>query len=367
MSIDTISRPSLHSNEHQLASNNWQHGEVELLCVEKWQETHDVFSYRFQGIEPVKFQFKPGQFLTFNMDIDGKKTYRSYTISSSPSRPYSIVVTVKCIEGGRVSNYFAQSLNVGDTINASGPDGVFNLVDIKADKYLFLSAGSGITPMFSMSRWLTDTQVGADIAFLNCAKSPEDLIFRTELDTIRFNNSAFNLSYILESGADQLPLGLSCGEGRINAEQLTRLVQDYKERTIFVCGPEAFMKGVESLLESLNFDMNRYHDESFGTESFEVGETTISEVENTESDFMLRIGDIARAMGQNETLLEGIEAEGLPIIAACRAGVCGACKCRVIEGKTESISEITLTPDEIAQGYVLACSTKLKSDVLLQL
>ena len=367
MSIDTIYQPSLHNHERQLASNDWQHGQVELQCVEKWQETRDVFSYRFQGIEPVKFQFKPGQFLTFNMDIDGKKTYRSYTISSSPSRPYSIVVTVKCIEGGRVSNYLAESLNVGDTINASGPDGVFNLVDIKADKYLFLSAGSGITPMFSMSRWLTDTQVGADIAFLNCAKSPEDLIFRTELDTISFNNSAFNLSYILESGAELLPQGLSCGEGRINAEQLGRLVADYKQRTIFVCGPEPFMKGVESLLESLNFDMSRYHYESFGTGSSQVDARVITEVDNTATGFMLRIGDNSRAMGQNETLLEGIEAEGLPIIAACRAGVCGACKCKVIEGETESSSEMTLTPDEIAQGYVLACSTKLKSDVLLQL
>lgn len=367
MSIDTISHPSRHNHERQLASNDWQHGQVALLCVDKWQETHDVFSYRFQGIEPVKFQFKPGQFLTFSMDIDGNKTYRSYTISSSPSRPYSIVVTVKCIEGGRVSNYLAESLNVGDTINASGPDGVFNLVDIKADKYLFLSAGSGITPMFSMSLWLTDTQVGADIAFLNCAKSPEDMIFRTELDTIRFNHSAFNLSYILESGAERLPQGLSCGEGRINAELLARLVEDYKDRTIFVCGPEPFMQGVESLLESLNFDMSRYHYESFGTESSGHDKTVITEVENAATGFMLRIGEHSRAMGQDETLLEGIEAEGLSIIAACRAGVCGACKCKVVEGETESSSEMTLTLDEIAQGYVLACSTKLTSDVLLQL
>ena len=127
------------------------------------------------------------------------------------------------------------------------------------------------------------------------------------------------------------------------------------------------MKGVESLLESLNFDMSRYHYESFGTGSSQVDARVITEVDNTATGFMLRIGDNSRAMGQNETLLEGIEAEGLPIIAACRAGVCGACKCKVIEGETESSSEMTLTPDEIAQGYVLACSTKLKSDVLLQL
>ncbi len=82
---------------------------------------------------------------------------------------------------------------------------------------------------------------------------------------------------------------------------------------------------------------------------------------------MLSIGDRQRALSPEQSLLEGIEAEGLPIIAACRSGVCGACKCQVVEGETESSSQMSLTPDEIEQGFVLACSTKLKSDVTLVL
>ncbi|WP_299794024.1 hybrid-cluster NAD(P)-dependent oxidoreductase [uncultured Shewanella sp.] len=364
MSIDLIS--PTHCDEQQLNSPTWQHGEVTLLCVEKWQETHDVFSFRFQGTEPVKFQFKPGQFLTFKSEIDGKQVYRSYTISSSPSRPYSIVVTVKQIEGGLFSNHLVQSLDVGGTITASGPDGVFNLIDIKADKYLFLSAGSGVTPMYSMSRWLTDTQVGADIAFLHCAKSPEDLIFRTELDTINYNNQSFKLSYILESGVENMPESFEGATGRISADSLKKLVADYHDRTIFVCGPEPFMVGVKSLLESLDFDMQRYHQESFGGASVTTPEN-VTASDGGQGSFMLKIRDRERAMEADQTLLEGIEAEGLPIIAACRSGVCGACKCQVLEGETESSSQMTLTADEIEQGYVLACSTKLKSDISLAL
>ena len=363
MTTDTISKP--YSDELQLTSPSWQHGEVELLCVEKWHETHDVISFRFQGAQPVKFQFKPGQFLTFKTEIDGQLTYRSYTISSSPSRPYSIVVTIKRIEGGVVSNHLADSLNVGDTITATGPDGVFNLVDIKADRFLFLSAGSGITPMYSMSRWLTDTQVGADIAFLHCAKSPEDLIFKSDLDRISLNNPAFKLSLILESGADQIESTLACESGRINAGKLQSLVEDFHQRTIFVCGPEPFMNGVKSLLEEIGFDMSMYHQESFGGAAVtsEAAPGAVSE----QTDFMLSIGERRRSMSQEQSLLEGIEAEGLPIIAACRSGVCGACKCQVLEGETESSSQMTLTADEIAQGYVLACSTKMKSDISLAL
>lgn len=367
MTTDTISKR--YSDELQLTSPSWQHGDVELLCVEKWHETHDVISFRFQGAQPVKFQFKPGQFLTFKTEIEGELTYRSYTISSSPSRPYSIVVTVKRIEGGLVSNHLAESLNVGDTIIATGPDGVFNLVDIKADKFLFLSAGCGITPMYSMSRWLTDTQIGADIAFLHCAKSPEDLIFKSDLERMNQNNPAFKLSLILESGVEQLMNTFACESGRVNANNLQSLVEDFHQRTIFVCGPEPFMDGVKSLLEGIGFDMTMHHQESFGGLAIISNEEQGGSMEGAavQNNFMLSIGDIAREMSADNTLLEGIEAEGLPIIAACRSGVCGACKCQVLEGDTESSSHMALTPDEIEQGYVLACSTKLKSDVRLAL
>ena len=367
MSTDTLSNPD--TDELQLTSPSWQRGEVELLCVEKWHETHDVISFRFQGKSPVKFQFKPGQFLTFMLEINGALTHRSYTISSSPSRPYSIVVTIKRIEGGLVSNYLAESLKIGDTIMATGPDGVFNLVDITARKFLFLSAGSGITPMYSMTRWLTDTKVGADIAFLHCAKSPEDCIFKNDLDKINQNNPKLSLRYILESGIERLPVGQVCREGRVNGDNLAELVSDFKDRTVFVCGPAPFMSGVQALLSELGFDMSQYHQESFGDSIVGgTGNVALPSVELSEEDgFMLSIDDRQRVLTSDQSLLEGIEAEGLPIIAACRSGVCGACKCQVIKGETESSSQMSLTPDEIAQGFVLACSTKLRSDVTLVL
>lgn len=365
MNLDTPSK--LDMDELQLTSPTWLHGEVELLCVDKWHETHDVVSFRFQGKSPVKFQFKPGQFLTFMLEINGAVIHRSYTISSSPSRPYSIVVTVKRIEAGVVSNYLAESLQVGDTVMATGPDGVFNLVDIPATKYLLLSAGSGITPMYSMTRWLTDTQVGADIAFLHCAKSMRDLIFKEALDKIALNNSCFDLSYILESDVEKLTAEYSCRAGRINGQYLSELVSDFQDRTIFVCGPAPFMSGVRAVLSELGFDMSQYHQESFGDGIVQTTSTaTLAQAPESKS-FMLSIGDRQRALSPEQSLLEGIEAEGLPIIAACRSGVCGACKCQVVEGETESSSQMSLTPDEIEQGFVLACSTKLKSDITLVL
>ncbi|ABZ75673.1 Oxidoreductase FAD-binding domain protein [Shewanella halifaxensis HAW-EB4] len=356
------------STVESFSAEQWQSGEHQLVCVEKWNETHDVISFRFRGTTPVKFHFKPGQFLTLLLEIDGEKIARSYTISSSPSRPYSIVLTIKRIEGGKVSNYLADNLAVGHMVRALGPEGVFNLLDIQADKYLFLSAGCGITPMYSMSRWLTDTEIGADISFLHSAKSSEDLIFKDSLAQMAQRNAQFNLNYILEQLTCEADVHIDSRAGRLTAEKLERLVPDFRSRTVFVCGPEPYMQAVKALLESLEFDMTQFHQESFGSFKGDMGELAAAKDDSAKaSGFMLNIGERRRALSAEQTVLDGIEAEGLPIIAACRSGVCGACKCKVIEGDIESTSQMALTPDEVAQGYVLACSTRLKSDVTLEL
>ncbi|QYJ85286.1 hybrid-cluster NAD(P)-dependent oxidoreductase [Shewanella mesophila] len=348
-------------NSQQYHSETWQRGEVRLTCVERWQETHDVTSFRFQGEKSVKFHFKPGQFITLMLNINGNAVARSYTLSSSPSRPYSIVVTIKRIEGGVASNYLVDHLQPGHSITARGPDGVFNLVDIEADKYLFLSAGSGITPMYSMSRWLTDTQIGSNIAFFHSAKSPQDLIFHQSLQQLAQRHEHFSLNYCLEEGDIN---DMDSYQGRISLVSLASAVADYKERTIFVCGPAPYMQAVKTMLEQAGFDMTRYHQESFGDAPMTVSQPASV---TASAQFMLHIGDVKTPLFAEQTVLEGIEAEGLPIIAACRSGVCGACKCKVVSGETESSSQMTLTAEDIASGYILACSTKIKSNVNIAL
>lgn len=357
-----------------LAADNWQRGEVTLRCVEKWHETHDVVSFRFQGIEPVKFNYKPGQFITFKLEIDTQPIYRSYTIASSPSRPYSLIVTIKQIEGGLVSNYLANELNVNDEVTVVGPDGAFNLIDVQADKYLFLSAGSGVTPMHSMSRWLCDTTVGSDIAFVHSARSAEDIIFAETMATMAARCDSLALSYVLEDdSAKQQVIArdpkIQCTSGRLDIAKLAALVPDYQTRTVFICGPEPYMAAVKSMLQQAQFNMANFYQESFAAAPKTVSKKVLlsSSEHAAAGGFMLNIAGKVFPLGSDQTLLEGIESEGLPIIAACRNGVCGACKCQVTKGSVATSSTATLTADEIAAGFVLACSTTISSDVSLTL
>ncbi|WP_254071094.1 hybrid-cluster NAD(P)-dependent oxidoreductase [Shewanella xiamenensis] len=348
----------------------------QLVCVERWNETADVVSFRFQAGEPMKFDYKPGQFMTLVLDINGEQACRSYTLSSTPSRPYSLMLTIKRVEGGLVSNYLIDHLQPGQMVRVLPPTGQFNLFDISAQKYLFLSAGCGITPMYSMSRYLTDTQMNADIAFVHSARTQADIIFKTSLETMATRHRDFKLRYIVENVTTDTVWHTEetlHDIGRLSANNLRDLVPDFAERTVFLCGPEPYMQAVKMILTKLNFDMSKLYHESFAS-AVKEAQSRVKQAEmqsanqvNASASFMLSIGDKKRALTAEQTLLEGIEAEGLPIIAACRSGVCGACKCQVLEGETESTSSMTLTPADIEAGYVLACSTKLKSDVTLSL
>ncbi|QUN04927.1 hybrid-cluster NAD(P)-dependent oxidoreductase [Shewanella yunxiaonensis] len=347
--------------QHFIA-NDWQTGELRLICTARWQETTDVVSFRFRAAEPIKFRFKPGQFITFHLEIGDSLFHRSYTISSSPSRPHSLTVTIKRVEGGKVSNYLLDNLQPGHSLLASGPYGDFNLIDIPAERYLFLSAGCGITPVYSMTRYLTDTLgPDADICFIHSARTAADTIYRDSLHAIAEHYAGFSLGVLVQH---ELVLPQSeRGQwlsGYLDAERLLQLAPDFLDRTVFVCGPERFMNACKSLFEALGFDMSRYHQESFG---MEVSPSLKAAV----GSYSLQVDGNETSLDGTQTLLEGIEALQLPIIAACRSGVCGACKCRVVEGDVASDSQQTLTADEIASGMVLACSSRPLSDIKLAL
>lgn len=359
----TISAQTLDAATAHFVAEDWQSGQLRLICTARWQETPDVVSFRFRAAEPLKFRFKPGQFITFQLAIGDEILHRSYTISSSPSRPHSLMVTIKRVSGGKVSNYLLDNLQPGHSLLAMGPFGEFNLIDIPAPRYLFLSAGCGITPMYSMTRYLTDT-LGpeADICFIHSAKTQDDVIYRDSLQAMAKHYGGLSLGILLQH--ESTPSLLAADgwfQGYLDEPLLRQLAPDFHDRTVYVCGPERFMKACKSLFDSLGFDMVRYHQENFGMV------TPAPSADATTALYSLSVAEQSTQLRAEQSLLEGIEAMQLPIIAACRSGVCGACKCRVVEGEVVSSSQQTLTAEEIAAGMVLACSSRPLSDVKLLL
>lgn len=350
----------------------WSNGRHLVRCVKVIPETHDVTTFTFSMNEPVMFFFKPGQFVTLELEIAGERVMRSYTISSSPSIPYSFSITVKRVPGGVVSNWLHDHLKSGDQVAVHGPVGNFNCMDFPAEKVLLLSGGVGITPVMSMARWWFNTDSEVDMVFAHSARSPRDIIYAKELEYMSTRIDNFKMHLICE----QTNIGESWGgyRGYLNKHMLSFIAPDFLEREVFCCGPEPYMKAVRKLLEESGFDMTRYHEESFGeTPVKDVKQAEIhadqAEAEEPKALVTLRIPeqDIVHSVELGSTLNEAAAEAGVNISKACGLGICGACRVKVVNGEFDMNHNGGITDEEIAQGYVLSCCTRVKSDIELEI
>ncbi|HXZ14895.1 MAG TPA: FAD-binding oxidoreductase, partial [Roseiarcus sp.] len=240
----------------------WDPDADDALIV-RWirQETADVKTFVLAPAAPTRFAYEPGQFMTFEFEIDGALISRCYTLSSSPTRPDAISITVKRVPGGPVSNYLHDRVKPGAALRAVGPMGDFTCARRPGQKYLFLSGGSGATPVMSMARSHFDLATGADIVFLHSARTPADIIFRRELEHMAARETAFRIAAMCEADAPFEPWhGL---RGRLSRAHLEAVAPDFMQREIYVCGPRPYMAGVRDLLREAGYDMGRHHEESF--------------------------------------------------------------------------------------------------------
>ncbi len=239
--------------------------EETLVCCHVRQETHDVKSFFFHSPEGRAFVFEPGQFITLELEIEGETINRCYTISSSPARPHTLSITVKRVPGGKVSNWLHDTVRPGTQIRVLGPAGEFTCARHPARKYLFLSAGSGITPLMSMSRAHHDLGDDRDIVFVHSSRTPDDIIFSRELELIASNHANFRTAFVCERVGPRTSWpGVT---GFLSLPLLKLIAPDFMDREIFTCGPAPYMKAVRDLLEEAGFDRRRYHEESFSFET----------------------------------------------------------------------------------------------------
>ena len=362
----TLNRPATvapHLAENIAEERMWRTGKLKLRCVQIVDETHDVKTFRFVAIPAKLFVYKPGQFMTLEVQVEGQIIRRSYTISASPSRPLVISVTVKRVTGGTISNWLHDNLKVGDMLFADGPHGKFSCIDDENDKFLFISGGSGVTPVMSMSRWLADTSHGADMRFLHFARSPIDLIFEHELRLMAHNTPNFRPEFIvsrIEPGTEW-----SGRTGRISAEMLVEACPDLHARSIYVCGPAPFMEATQKLFEGLGFDMERFHLESFG------GVPRDPKLAAADADVVSKVtfaaSQIVVDCRGSDYILDLAIAANVPVSFSCRAGQCGTCKAILLKGDVVQDNTDGLTATDTKEGFILSCQARPKGEVVVDL
>lgn len=356
--------------------SRWVGGEaVKLMCCQTRQETHDVKSFFFYDPSGCGFSFEPGQFITLSVNVAGNKVSRCYTISSPPTRPHTISITVKRAPGGVVSNWLHDNLHAGDLIEVFGPAGSFTAATYPAKKSLYLSAGSGITPLMSMARTAYELGLDSDIVFLHSARTPLDLIFRPELELMQTAMPGFRLVYICDQPDGNATWnGLT---GRLSPQVLRQAVPDFLEREVFVCGPAGYMASIRSMLEDAQYDMQHYHQESFEIETLTTENENllfkknsdpkpVSPDSTTYSVYFARSNKTV-TMTSLETLLSAAKKAGIVAPSSCRQGMCGTCKVRLVQGTVEMHHNGGIRQREIDKGDRLMCCSRPTSDLMIEL
>ncbi|AXK36746.1 hybrid-cluster NAD(P)-dependent oxidoreductase [Streptomyces armeniacus] len=345
-------------------------GDGTLVCRRIHDVTADVKTFVFEPAEPRLFRHDPGQFLTLALDIGGLRVERCYTISSAPTRPDLITITVKRVPGGLVSNWLHDRLAPGGTVWATGPLGRFSFTWHPAPAYLFLSAGSGVTPLMSMTRTLYDLAHPVDVVFVHSARSFDDVIFRQELDFIAATASHIRVRHVLDDRGEQL-----------DARTLREAAPDFADREVFTCGPAGYMAAVRRMLTAEGCDMSRYHEESFDFGQLpaagpvpDADAETDAEAEpetepgtGTGTGFKVELARSGRTIecDAETPVLAAAARAGITLPASCAQGICGTCKTTLLEGSVDMRHGGGIRPREIADNKILLCCAKPRGDLVV--
>ncbi|MCG7575102.1 hybrid-cluster NAD(P)-dependent oxidoreductase [Phaeobacter sp. CNT1-3] len=337
----------------------WQDSEM-LECVSVVPEVPNTASFSFKAPSGALFSYDAGQFLTLEIPAPGQPggvVHRTYTISSSPSRPRTITITAKAQADSIGTRWMLDNLQPGMRMKAIGPAGLFTDAASKADKFLFISAGSGITPMMSMTTCMYDEGQDLDVVFINCAKRPSEIIFRQRLEQMASRVPGIDLKFVVEEPDRYSPW--TGYQGQFNQLMLGLMAPDYLEREVYCCGPEPFMTAVREALAGLGFDMDNYHQESFGApvetaaEQPELDDVIPDDATSAEIHFAT--SGVTAKVAETDTVLAAARGAGLNIPSGCTFGVCGTCKVKKTAGEVHMVHNGGISEDDIEAGYILAC------------
>jgi ferredoxin-NADP reductase len=312
-------------------------------------QTPDSKTLRFIVPNDRKLNARPGQFLTFSFLFDGKKVIRSYSICSSPARTGYVEITTKRVSQGCVSVFLNDRASVGMTVEANGAFGHFYFDESKHQNVVLLAAGSGITPMMAMLRYMDDLCLETTVTLLYCVRTSNDIMFHGELEELQARLKNFQYHLLLSQPHSEW----SGPRGHVSREFVENTVKEPASSDFFLCGPPPFMKASRGILAGLGVKPERIRQESFGSSAAKSAQPDSLAEPGLPVEFV-RSGKTC-LVRSGQTLLEAAEEHGVGIPSSCRQGQCGTCKTKLLGGNVRMDAEEGLDPDSRAQGFVLTC------------
>lgn len=319
-----------------------------LVLKEKRRETAQAVSLIWEVPEQLRsaFSYRAGQYLTLKADIGGESVRRAYSISSNPQEE-ELKVSVKLVDGGKMSSYLINELKEGETLEVMQAQGNFTLNN-KSNTIGFFAAGSGITPIISLIKECIKENYSRIILHFG-NRSVEEAMFKAELDQLVLENENFEVFYHFSKTGS-----------RINQNFVKEKLQGNLCEQYFICGPEGFNEEVKGALIDLGLSESNAHIEYFASPKSSAQENDTQAISGEINEVELIIDEEHHkvSLDAHETILEAGERIGIDPPFSCQSGVCTTCRAKVLQGKVDMENNFGLSQDEIDEGFVLTCIGK---------
>jgi ferredoxin-NADP reductase len=329
-------------------------GEKVLLRVKNivW-ETEDARTFELENISPEKIFYRAGQFLTFIFRFGEREVRRSYSLISAPRIDTNLQVTIKRMQNGELSRYLLDHLKTGDEIESLSPAGRFTIEPSTIKRtFFFFAAGSGITPVYSLIKYLLHAEPQSRIVLVYSNASESSTIFFRQLKELekKFPSTLKNIFLFSRNGE------------RINNSMLEKIVNenlqsDKKDAQFYFCGPSSYMLIITLTLVYMGFAELQLHRENFISEQIIQPETFASR--NTAAHpviihFNNKKFDIT--IPPHKTILDAALDQKIPLPYSCKTGLCSTCSAICLNGKIEMTNNEVLTKKDLADGWILTCT-----------
>jgi ferredoxin-NADP reductase len=261
---------------------------------------------------------EPGQYLRVGVVVDGVHHWRAYSLTSDPGRPDGCIsITPKLVTTGKVSPYLVGQARPGTIVRLGGVEGAFTLPDPLPGSLLFISAGSGVTPIMSMLRDLDRRDELTDVVHVHSARTADDVVFGSQLRALAGRRAGYRLHLQL-TGAD----------GRLAPRDFDNLCPDWRERTTLASGPGAMLDELTTSWEQAGaaLEVERFQPVIDGRATGGSG----GPIAFTKS--------AARAASDGTVpILVAGERAGLDLAYGCRMGICRTCVGRLASGRVRDL------------------------------
>jgi ferredoxin-NADP reductase len=332
----------------------WSWSRALARVVDRRVEAQDTVTLVLQPNRHCS-KVKPGQHVNVSAEVNGHRTTRSYSITNVPGRNGQLEITVKRVDGGKLSTQLCRHTQVGDALELGPAFGDMVLPAQPQGPWLFLAAGSGITPLVSLTRALAAQAMPIELTLIYWARTRAELCFVRELRLLAASQPRFKLHVVLTDEVDRLP---DEEQGMINREQLARLVGDLSSQQVFACGPGGFVDAARELVAGSA--------RSFKAEGFTASAAVALAPEAiTTVRVQLLKSQRALDVSSGTSLLEALELQGLKPASGCRLGICHTCVCTKHSGTTQDT--ISGEQDTESDTTIRLCVSRACTDISLDL